>query len=93
MINAMQNYYPEALGLGLVLNASWTFNTVWNVIKSWLDPVLASKIHFVKSSKELAEYINRVFFLKRLGGKQMDFKLRPPTKEDEALVKFFREDK
>ncbi|CAF1000930.1 unnamed protein product [Rotaria sp. Silwood1] len=93
MINVVQNYYPECLGIALVVNAPWTFNTVWNVIKSWLDPVVASKIHFVKSSTELAEYINPMVLPKRLGGNQMDFEFNPPKQEDEVQVNIFRKDK
>ncbi|CAF3368744.1 unnamed protein product [Rotaria sp. Silwood2] len=93
MINIVQNYYPECLGIALVVNAPWTFNTVWSVIKPWLDPVVASKIHFLRSSKELTEYINPIDLPKRLGGSQMDFEFHPPTEEDKAQMKIFRTDK
>lgn len=93
MINVMQNCYPESLGLGLIVNAPWTFSAVWNVIKPWLDPVVASKIHFVKNSKELADYIDPAVLPKRLGGNQLDFQFIPPTDEDEARIKVFRQDK
>ncbi|UJR07949.1 hypothetical protein I4U23_012228 [Adineta vaga] len=62
MINATQNYYPECLGLALIVNAPWTFSTVWNVIRRWLDPVVESKIRFVKNINELTDYIDPVAF-------------------------------
>ncbi|CAF4097009.1 unnamed protein product [Rotaria sp. Silwood2] len=93
MINTVQNHYPESLGIALVVNAPWTFNAVWNVIKPWPDPVVSSKIHFVKSSKDLVEYINPIVLPKRLGGNQMDFEFCPPKEEDETQVNIFRKDK
>lgn len=93
MINVMQNYYPESLGLCLVVNAPWAFNTVWSVIKSWLDPVVASKIHFIKNSIELTEYIDPISLPKRLGGNHTDFEFIPPTMDDEVLIKRLRQDK
>ncbi len=93
MINTMQNYYPECLGLALVVNAPWGFNTVWNVIRPWLDPVVESKIHFIKNPKELTEYIDPAVIPQRLEGNQMDFVFIPATKKDEAQLSVFRQDK
>ena len=93
MINAMQNYYPECLGLGLVVNAPWSFNFVWNIIKPWLDPVVVSKIHFIKNSEGLSEYINPDARPQRLGGTRKDFKYIPSTKEDQMIMDAIRKDK
>lgn len=93
MINTMQNYYPECLGLALVVNAPWQFNTVWNMIRPWLDPVVQSKIYFVKTSKDLAEYIDPDVLPQRLEGSQIDFKFIPATKEDETRLTIIRNDK
>lgn len=41
---------------------------IWNIIKGWLDPVVASKIHFTKTVEELENYIERSHILKELGG-------------------------
>ena len=93
MINAMQNHYPECLGQGLIINAPWAFSAVWSVIKPWLDPVVASKIHFSKTTADLAEYINTASLPRRLGGEQKDFEFIPPSKEDQAQLEAIRNDK
>lgn len=41
---------------------------IWNIIKGWLDPVVASKVHFTKTVEELETYIERSHVLKELGG-------------------------
>ena len=92
MINSMQNYYPECLGLGLVVNAPWAFSMVWSVIKPWLDPVVASKIHFAKHSADLAEHIGTPSLPRRLGGEQKDFEFIPISKEDQAQLEAIRKD-
>jgi hypothetical protein len=93
MINTMQNYYPECLGLALVVNAPWTFNIVWNVIRPWLDPVVESKIHFIKTSKDLIEFIDPSNIPQRLEGNQLNFKFLPLTQQDQDRLKIFRQDK
>lgn len=93
MINAMQNYYPECLGLALVVNAPWGFNTIWNIIRPWLDPIVESKIHFVKTSKDLIEYIDPIYIPKRLNGNHSDFKFIPLNKQDQHRLNSFRQDR
>jgi hypothetical protein len=39
------NYYPERLGRMYLINAPWGFDWVWSMVKGFLDPVTASKIH------------------------------------------------
>ena len=39
-----QDYYPEALGQLLIINAPWTFATVWSIIKGWLGERTRKKI-------------------------------------------------
>lgn len=91
MINTMQNYYPECLANAFIVNAPWTFNTVWSVIKPWLDPVVESKIRFIKTSKDLTEFIHPDSIPRRLEGNQPDFKYIPLTKQDQQRLKTFRE--
>jgi hypothetical protein len=92
MINAMQSYYPECLGNALVVNAPWTFSAVWSIVRRWLDPVVESKVRFIKDSSGLAEYIDPAAIPRRLEGSQMDFKFIPSTKDDEARLTAFRKD-
>lgn len=41
---------------------------VWKLIRGWLDPVVAGKIHFTKNVEELADFIERSHIIKELGG-------------------------
>ena len=41
---------------------------VWKIIKGWLDPVVASKIHFTKTVEDLEIFIERSHIIKELGG-------------------------
>ena len=42
-----QDYYPELLGMLVIINAPWTFSTCWGIIKGWLDERTRSKIHII----------------------------------------------
>lgn len=41
---------------------------VWNIIKGWLDPVVASKVHFTKNLEELERFVEKSHIIKELGG-------------------------
>ena len=68
MIKCFEANYPESLGTVLVYKAPWIFNTVWNIIKGWLDPVVAGKVHFAKNIDELQKFVPRSQIPKELGG-------------------------
>ncbi|KAI1175309.1 CRAL-TRIO domain-containing protein [Nemania sp. FL0916] len=57
MIKCFEANYPESLGVVLVHKAPWVFQGVWRIIRGWLDPVVASKIHFTNNVKDLEEFI------------------------------------
>ncbi|KAL2890471.1 Phosphatidylinositol transfer protein CSR1 [Ceratocystis lukuohia] len=57
MIKCFEANYPECLGVVLVYKAPWVFQGFWKIIRGWLDPVVANKIRFVNSVKDLSEYI------------------------------------
>lgn len=57
-LSYLENYYPECLGLVIVYNASWVFNSLWKLIRPLLDPVVASKVHFASTKEELAQFID-----------------------------------
>ncbi|KAG7194083.1 uncharacterized protein KQ657_004791 [Scheffersomyces spartinae] len=61
-------HYPETLGFILIHNAPWIFSTVWNIVKNWLDPVVASKIRFTKDYKDLTKFIEPHYIPDYLGG-------------------------
>ncbi|KPI40410.1 CRAL-TRIO domain-containing protein C3H8.02 [Cyphellophora attinorum] len=68
MIKIFEANYPESLGNVLVHKAPWLFQGIWKIIKGWLDPVVAAKVHFTSSVEDLEQFIDRSKILKELGG-------------------------
>ncbi|KAF2100047.1 CRAL/TRIO domain-containing protein [Rhizodiscina lignyota] len=68
MIKCFEANYPESLGAVLVHRAPWLFSSIWSIIRGWLDPVVASKIHFTKSQSDLEQFIPKSNIIKELGG-------------------------
>ncbi|CAI6338490.1 unnamed protein product [Periconia digitata] len=68
MIKCFEANYPESLGNVLVYKAPWLFNAIWNIIRGWLDPVVAGKVHFAKNVDELEKFIPRSQIIADLGG-------------------------
>src|SRR5690349_3323634 len=68
MIKCFEANYPESLGTVLVYKAPWVFNAVWSIVRGWLDPVVASKVSFVKNVDELEKFVPRNQIPKELGG-------------------------
>ena len=44
------------------------FQGIWKIIKGWLDPVVAAKVHFTNSVPELENYIDKSTIVKEMGG-------------------------
>ncbi|KAI0002375.1 CRAL/TRIO domain-containing protein [Xylariaceae sp. FL0662B] len=57
MIRCFEANYPESLGVVLVHKAPWVFQGIWKIVRGWLDPVVAGKVHFTNSVKDLEEFI------------------------------------
>ncbi|AJV67445.1 Csr1p [Saccharomyces cerevisiae YJM1463] len=68
LITCFEAHYPESLGHLLIHKAPWIFNPIWNIIKNWLDPVVASKIVFTKNIDELHKFIQPQYIPRYLGG-------------------------
>lgn len=68
MIKCFEANYPESLGTVLVYHAPWVFNAIWSIIRGWLDPVVAGKVHFAKNIDELEKYIPKSQIPVELGG-------------------------
>src|SRR2546421_5116291 len=68
MIKCFEANYPESLGTVLVYKAPWIFNAIWNIIRGWLDPVVAGKVHFVKNVEELEKFVPKNQIPAELGG-------------------------
>lgn len=84
LADVFEAHYPETLGFILIHNAPWIFSTVWNIIKGWLDPVVASKIHFTKDAKELSKFIDPTLIPDYLGGEDTTRGFYPiPEPKDE----------
>ncbi|KAI5288433.1 hypothetical protein KEM52_001161 [Ascosphaera acerosa] len=70
IIQCFEANYPESLGVVLVHKAPWIFSSAWALIKGWLDPVVAAKVHFTKTDEELLQFIPKENLLKELGGQE-----------------------
>ena len=87
MIKCFEANYPESLGAVLVHKAPFIFNAIWNIIKGWLDPVVASKIHFTKHDKDLEQYIPKSQIMNELGGEEAwEYKYVEPAPGEDALM-------
>ncbi|KAK4203601.1 hypothetical protein QBC40DRAFT_166805 [Triangularia verruculosa] len=70
MIKCFEANYPECLGTVLVHKAPWIFQGIWKVIRGWLDPVVANKVHFTNNATEMQEYIPLKHIPKDLDGEE-----------------------
>lgn len=68
MIKCFEANYPESLGTVLVHKAPWIFQGIWRVIKGWLDPVVAAKVHFTNNLTDLEQLVPESEIIKELGG-------------------------
>lgn len=84
LADVFEAHYPESLGRIYIHNAPWIFSTVWNIVKNWLDPVVASKIHFTKNYKELCVFIHPKFIPTNLGGENQTGSDYPSPKPHHA---------
>ncbi|KAL1303103.1 hypothetical protein AAFC00_006544 [Neodothiora populina] len=87
MIKCFEANYPESLGSVVVYKAPWVFNQIWRIIKGWLDPVVASKIHFAKNIDELQTYIPRDRIMKELDGDEaFEYKYIEPVAGENKVM-------
>ncbi|KAK1831191.1 phosphatidylinositol transfer protein CSR1 [Podospora conica] len=70
MIKCFEANYPESLGAVLVHKAPWVFQGIWRVIKGWLDPVVANKVHFTNNVREMEAFISAKQIPKELDGEE-----------------------
>lgn len=52
VMHVFADFYPERLGKAIIVNYKSIFKRIWSAIKSFLDPVTASKIMFLKTKKK-----------------------------------------
>ncbi|KAK2045138.1 CRAL/TRIO domain-containing protein [Colletotrichum somersetense] len=88
MIKCFEANYPESLGTVLVHRAPWVFQGIWKIIKGWLDPVVAAKVHFTNNVKEMSEFIEPGRILKELDGQEdWDYKYVEPIDGENDKMK------
>ncbi|KAH6879516.1 CRAL-TRIO domain-containing protein [Thelonectria olida] len=88
LVQVFEAKYPETLGVVLVHNAPFIFWGIWSVIKRWLNPVIASKIHFTNGTKELKRFISAENLQKCYGGQDnWEYKyIGPEPGENQPLL-------
>ncbi|KAI9707255.1 MAG: hypothetical protein M1836_000215 [Candelina mexicana] len=87
MIKCFEANYPESLGIIIVHRSPWIFQGIWSIIKGWLDPVVASKVHFTKNIEELEHYVPRNHVPKELGGgEDWAYQYIEPTASENARM-------
>lgn len=60
---------------------------IWRIIKGWLDPVVANKVHFTNGRSGLEEYIAPSQILKELGGDEdWEYKYVEPAADENAAM-------
>jgi len=67
MIRVFTDYYPETLGILLIVNSPWIFKGCWKLVKPLMDPNTAKKIQFVSHPK-LVNYMDEEILTPDLGG-------------------------
>ena len=61
------------------------FTGIWSIIRGWLDPVVAGKVHFTKSTEELESFIPRMQIPTELGGDgNWDYSYVEPSPSENA---------
>jgi hypothetical protein len=87
MIKCFEANYPESLGVVLVHKAPWIFQGIWKVIKGWLDPVVASKVHFT-NDHEMEDYVPKSQIIKELhGAEDWEYKYIEPVPGENDKMK------
>lgn len=83
---AFEAHYPESLGVLLIHKAPWIFSGIWAIVKKWLDPVVASKVNFTKSTEDLEKWISKDQLMTELGGNdKYEWKYLEPTPTENGL--------
>jgi hypothetical protein len=99
LIKAFEAHYPESLGICLVHKAPWIFQGnpynktrlilgIWTIIKGWLDPVVASKVHFTRSVSDLEKFIPKSQIMTELeGAEKFEYQYVEPVPGENDIMK------
>jgi hypothetical protein len=52
-LSVLGDHYPERLGAAFMINPSWYLWVFFKMLRPFLDPVTAKKIHFVQTKKDV----------------------------------------
>ncbi|KAJ5107389.1 hypothetical protein N7456_004064 [Penicillium angulare] len=87
ILKCFEANYPESLGRLLIHNAPWVFSGIWKLIHGWMDPVVASKVHFTRSVNDLDKFIPRDQIPKEIGGdKEWKYSYPEPQEKENHLM-------
>ncbi|CDO56074.1 similar to Saccharomyces cerevisiae YLR380W CSR1 Phosphatidylinositol transfer protein with a potential role in regulating lipid and fatty acid metabolism under heme-depleted conditions [Geotrichum candidum] len=94
IIQCLEYHFPESLGILFIHKAPWIFSGIWSIIKNWIDPVVASKVKFSKSSNDLSEHVPLEFISRELGGNNpSEYKfIEPDPNENDLMNDFSKRD-
>lgn len=84
ILKCFEAHYPECLGRVMIHRSPWVFNGIWNVIRGLLDPVVANKVSFTKTTKELLQFVDLDQLPKDVGGELPDDYVYKPPVEGES---------
>lgn len=86
IVKCLEAFYPESLGCIYLYAAPWIFSGIWKVLSPLLDPVVRSKIVFVKTAKDFADRIPPERLIEEVGGKAVDsFKFIEPVEGENDI--------
>ncbi len=59
---------PRLVPASSLSESTLTITGIWKIIRGWLDPVVASKVHFTNNNEEMEQFIPQSQIIKELGG-------------------------
>lgn len=72
--------FVGALAHSILWPSSNIFVGIWRIIRGWLDPVVASKVHFTNGRSGLEQFIEPSKIISELGGdEQWEYKYEEPV--------------
>jgi hypothetical protein len=88
MIKCFEANYPESLGVVLIHKAPWIFQGIYKIIRGWLDPVVASKVHFTNNATEMAAFVPESHIVTELAGdEQWRYEYIEPVRGENEKMK------
>jgi hypothetical protein len=87
LVSSLEAYYPETLGLALIVDAPGAFSFFWKLISPLLDEVVRGKIQFIKH-QDLVQTIPAQYIPKAMGGiSTHKFEYQNATAQERPIVR------